>query len=335
MSINKIYIYIFSLFLFTSCIDDEVINKNADPKENFQLLWKTVDENYCFFDLKEIDWKEIKIKYEKKVTDDMDEKALFAICSDMLNELKDGHVNLSSDFNTSRYWDWFTDYPQNFNWGIVERNYLGKDYIIAGKIKARNINSIGYLRYESFENLITSKNTKEIIKQLGPIKGLIIDIRDNGGGYETMVDTLASSFFDKKTIVGYIRYKEGPSHSDFSKYFPRYIKRTSDDIYKGEIVVLTNRLVYSSANYFVSVMSTLPNVTIIGDKTGGGGGAPFSSELYNGWKFRISRDPLFNSNKEYIENGIEPDIYVNINPIDESNNTDTIIEYAINYLLNK
>lgn len=335
MNTGKLFlIFAISLFL-SSCIQEYVVNSDDNAIENFELLWKTVDENYCFFEEKGIDWNAIKKEYEPLVSEKTTDEELFSICSSMLSKLKDGHVNLYSDFNTFRYWDWFLDYPQNFNWALVERNYLGKDYIIAGRLKAKNIKSVGYCRYESFEYNITYTNVKEAIKQLGNIKGLIIDIRDNGGGSVALVNEFASCFFSKKTLVGYVKYKEGPDHDDFSDFYPQYIEPDSSIVFSGEIVILTNRLVYSAANDFVSTMKTLPNVTVIGDVTGGGGGAPFSSELYNGWRFRVSRDPLFKIDKNSTENGVIPDIQVDMNKEDEANGVDSIIEYAIYYLLNR
>lgn len=326
-------ILIFTGFLFlSSCIQEYVVNNDDNAIENFELLWKTVDENYCFFDEKGIDWNAVKKKYELQVSEKTSDKELFSICSLMLSELKDGHVNLYSDFNTFRYWNWFLDYPQNFNWSLVERNYLGKEYIIAGKLKAKSIRNIGYCRYESFTDEITSSNIHQAIGQLGNIKGLIIDIRDNGGGSLALVDEFASCFFLKKTLVGYLKYKDGPGHDDFSELFPQYIEPDSSVVFNGKIVILTNRLVYSAANDFVSIMKTLPNVTIIGDMTGGGGGAPFSSELYNGWRLRVSRDPLFNTKKESVENGIIPDIQVDMDKKEEADGVDSIIEFALNFI---
>jgi hypothetical protein len=332
MNIGKLFL-IFTGFLFlSSCIQEYIVNSDDNASENFELLWKTVDENYCFFEEKGIDWNIIKKEYEPLVSENTSEEELFRICSSMLSKLKDGHVNLYSDFNTFRYWNWFLDYPQNFNWALVERNYLGKDYIIAGRLKAKNIKSVGYCRYESFDHNITYSNVKEAIKQLGNIKGLIIDIRDNGGGSMAMVSEFSSCFFSKKTVSGYVKYKNGPGHKDFSELFPQYIKPDSSVVFDGKIIILTNRLVYSAANDFVSIMKTLPNVTVIGDVTGGGGGAPFSSELYNGWKLRVSRDPLFNTKKESIENGIMPDIMVDMNQEEEADGVDSMIEFALNYI---
>ena len=65
-----------------------------------------------------------------------------------------------------------------------------------------------------------------------------------------------------------------------------------------------------------------------GDKTGGGSGLPFSSELPNGWSVRFSASPIYNVNKEHIEFGIEPDIFVSMTENDKSKGKDTIIEKA-------
>lgn len=337
MYINKPNILIGFIFaiLFSSCIKDDLYNKSGSNIDNFNLLWKTIDESYCYFEYKNIDWDSVKNVYKQQVSNDMSKYDFFNVCKDMLKELKDGHVNLISDFNVMTYKDFFFDYPQNFNNTIVERNYLGKDFIYANWIKAKKIKNIGYLRYSSFMDIVRTKNIKEAIFQLGSIDGLIIDIRDNQGGALSMVDTIVSNFCQKETIVGYLRYKEGPRHNDFSDFYAKKIKPISHVTYTGNIVVLTNRKVFSAANEFVSAMSCLDNVTIIGDKTGGGGGAPFTSELYNGWQVLNSRNPLYDRNKKQIEFGIEPDIHVDMNKDDEYNGIDSIIEYAINYLSNK
>ena len=92
--------------------------------------------------------------------------------------------------------------------------------------------------------------------------------------------------------------------------------------------VLTNRRSYSATNDFVNSMSLLDSVTIVGDKTGGGSGLPFNSELPNGWTVRFSACPILNVNKENIEWGIDPNVKVNISSYDYQRGVDTIIETA-------
>jgi hypothetical protein len=330
---KKYFLFGVALLAMSSCRwDEHDLLRHSTPTDNFNLLWKVVDESYCYFDYKNVRWDSVKKAYASKVSDDMSDKELFDVCAAMLNELKDGHVNLISDFNVSRYWEWYLGYPQNYNNTIVERSYLGRDYLIAGGVRAQKTGNVGYLRYPSCMDRVTAANIRGALEQLGDVKGLIIDARDNGGGMLAYALEFASCFFSEKTVAGYLRYKEGPGHSDFSKFYPQYVEPEDPAVFSGSIVVLTNRMVFSAANQFVSTIKCLPNVTLMGDKTGGGGGAPLSSELYNGWSVRISRNPLFDVNKQHIEFGIEPDVRVDMDKDDEYNDVDTIIEAAISYL---
>lgn len=101
-----------------------------------------------------------------------------------------------------------------------------------------------------------------------------------------------------------------------------------------QAVVLTNRRSFSATNDFVNRMKILSKVTIIGDKTGGGSGLPFSSELPNGWSVRFSASPMYDANMQHLEFGIDPDIKVNMTSEDMQRNVDTIIEAAREYLHN-
>ena len=82
-----------STLLFQSCHKVEVFTD--DPYGNFDALWSILDEHYCFFEYKELDWEEIRGKYRKKLTANMTSEELFDVCDAMLMELKDGHVNLT------------------------------------------------------------------------------------------------------------------------------------------------------------------------------------------------------------------------------------------------
>ena len=75
-------------------------------------------------------------------------------------------------------------------------------------------------------------------------------------------------------------------------------------------------------------MRLLPHVTIMGDRTGGGSGLPFSSELPNGWSVRFSASPQLSAEMEQIEFGIDPDVKLDMTDEDEDQGRDTLIEAA-------
>ena len=129
-----------------------------------------------------------------------------------------------------------------------------------------------------------------------------------------------------------MRHKTGDGHSEFSA--PVEIKTPAHKTIQWQrpVAVLTNRMSYSATNDFVNRMKQAPNVIIVGDKTGGGGGLPLSSELPNGWLVRFSSSPMYDSSMQDTEWGIDPDVRDSIRVSDMAKGIDTIIERAITLL---
>lgn len=74
---------------------------NSSPRDNFEALWRIMDENYCFFAFKDVDWDDVYDRYNLLVKDTMNQYELFDILGKMLAEVKDGHTNLISSFDMS------------------------------------------------------------------------------------------------------------------------------------------------------------------------------------------------------------------------------------------
>lgn len=313
-----------------SCIDEE--DYPDTPRGNFEALWKIMDEHYCFFDYKKqtlgVDWDEVYTRYSRQFDDKMNEYQQFEVLGNMLSELRDGHVNLYSSFDMARNWSWHEDYPKNFS-DTLQRHYLGTDYLIATGLRYKILDdNVGYIYCGSFSNDFGSGNLDDIINYMLTCNALIIDVRNNGGGMITSAEKLAARFTDKEILVGYLQHKNGKGHNDFSKMEEQRLKPSSGLRWHKKVCVLTNRSVFSAANEFVKYMKCCPNVTVVGDRTGGGAGMPFSSELPSGWSVRFSACPMYDVNKQITEFGIDPDYKVDLLQEDLLKNEDTIIEYA-------
>ena len=322
--------------LMVACVDTE--ERPDTPMGNFEALWHIIDEHYCFFDYKQhvygLDWQEVYNKYKVRVNDNMSSTQLFEVLCDMLGELRDGHVNLISSMDYGRYWAWHEAYPQNYS-DTLERRYLGTDYRIAGGMSYRILDdNIGYIRYASFASPVGEGNMDDCFSYLALCRGLIIDIRNNGGGELTTAERLAARFVQEKTLVSYMQHKTGTGHSDFSQLEARYLEPSSNLRWHKGVCVLTNRSVFSAANDFAVMMHALPNVKLVGDHTGGGSGMPMSSSLPNGWSVRYSACPIYDKNKQQTEFGIDPDVSVNLTDDATAAGIDLIIEKARELLTN-
>lgn len=306
------------------------------PQANLNALWTIIDQQYCFLDYKEqelgFSWADIRTKYSSRLNSKMSRAQLFEVLCQMVGELKDGHVNISSSVDLGRNWSWKEDYPLNLD-EEVRNAYLQNDYNLAAGLKYRILpDNIAYVVYESFQSAIGEGNLDDMFFGLRMCNGMILDIRGNGGGELTNVEKLASRFTNEKVLVGYRSHKTGTGHNDFSPLEAEYVTPSKGARWQKPCVVLTNRSCYSAANTFVRDMKEMPLVAIMGDQTGGGSGLPFTSELPIGWSVRFSASPSYDAQKQQIEFGIAPDIPCSLDTEKAKQGIDSMIEEARVYL---
>ena len=317
--------------LLTSCQRSDY-EYDDTPQGNLDALWTLIDQRYCFLSYKEeqlgFKWSELHAKYSEKLNPKMSRIQLFEVLCQMLSELKDGHVNISTSLDLGRNWSWKEDYPENLNTELRQQ-YLGTDYHIGSGLKYTILpDNIGYVVYESFSHGIGEGNLSDMFSYLRLCNGLILDIRGNNGGELSNAEMLSRRFTNEKILVGYMCHKTGKGHDDFSEPQAEYIKPSEGVRWQKPVVLLVNRSCYSAANIFVRNMKQMPLVTVMGDQTGGGSGLPFSSELPIGWSVRFSASPLFDAKMQHIEFGIEPDVPSSLDEALASQGIDSMIEEA-------
>lgn len=325
---TTIWMMLAAICLLSACHGKEEMTYSTDPVTNIEGLWRIIDTRYCYVEEKGIDWNAIREEYVAKAAliQKDDQVALFDLCAGMLDSLRDGHVNLYSAFDRSANTAWFDTFPANFD-ARLQAKYL-KDYRVAGGLYYSIIDDgkVGYVYYSSFSNAFSAGNIYWVFKAFERCEGLIIDVRNNGGGELTNAYRLSSPFFRDNQTIGYWRHKNGTGHNDFSDFEPL----TADASLVGTkwtkpVVVLCNRRSYSATNTFVNMMRYVPNARIVGGVSGGGGGMPMSYEMPNGWMVRFSSVRMYDRDKKDIENGIVPDVLMTMTSTDK----DDIIEKAI------
>lgn len=139
---------------------------------------------------------------------------------------------------------------------------------------------------------------------------------------------LLERFIDSRTLVAYTLTRNGKGRNDFSDRATFYMNPYEGTRYTKPIMVLIDRGSYSATTFFALSTKAIPNLTLVGDTTGGGGGMPNGGQLPNGWTYRFSISQLLDlDGNTYAEDGVPPDILVSFDWTDLTK--DEIIERAI------
>lgn len=234
------------------------------------------------------------------------------------------------------------------------------------KSKKRNLleykwlkGNIAYVNFNTFSErsgIISKFNT--IKKNLYKAKGIIIDLRYNGGGatdvawYLQKHITKGNSF---KNFAWQTRINDAvrKANGNWIKKYEKYYKYKAYRKEKGEliqiedsikkftcpIIILIGKYTFSAAEDFLVNIYELENrPLLLGEETGGSTGSPLViPNLPGGGYARIcTRRICFPiSENKFVNKGIVPDIEVKQTLNDYLNNIDTVLEKANNILFKK
>ncbi|MBN1952878.1 MAG: S41 family peptidase [Bacteroidales bacterium] len=332
----KYYSLLLILIFLVSCegLMFEDSKGSKDPEDNFEYLWRECDEKYSLFEVKNINWDSIHDIYSERIHPGLNDDQLFSILAEMLNELKDGHVNLVSYFNVS-YFNIERLGSDNFDFRIIEDNYLSDNYYTTGPFKHDFIASgqVAYVRFSEFSGIVGDDNLDFILKRYQDTRGMIFDIRENGGGSPYDIYSFLARFVEEQTHVFNSRIKSGPGHREFSDPEPAYVYPSDSQKYTHPVILLTDRGSYSASSFFALACKALPNIVQVGDTTGGGLGLPNGGQLPNGWQYRFSITQALDLAGNNWETGVPPDITVIMSEQDRMRGIDPVIETAISLIL--
>ena len=169
-----------------------------------------------------------------------------------------------------------------------------------------------------------------VIDQFRDAPGMVIDVRPNGGGNDALALALAGSL--RHTQDNH-RVRPVPQRAA-----PRRLRRRNERRvdtrgpfqFTKPVVVLSGRAMFSSNETFIAAMRELPNVTVLGDTTGGASGNPHDYPLGDGWSYSVSHWIEWTADRRVIEwNGIPPDSFVAWDTTAVRNGRDPVLEAAL------
>jgi carboxyl-terminal processing protease len=192
----------------------------------------------------------------------------------------------------------------------------------------------GYVRIVSFKGRMDiADEFDNALEKLKDTPGIIIDVRENPGGFGTSQERIIGRFITSRTKVNISYIKNGPGHEDFSMK-ESYFKPRGDWQYTKPIALLTNAITGSASDLFVCRMKSTGRPITVGTGTHGNStGTCVYVLLPCNLVVRVSHGYICDVTGRIIEgNGTEPQIKVEHTIRDITNKTDPVIERAIKEL---
>ncbi|MFV1973385.1 MAG: S41 family peptidase [Thiohalobacterales bacterium] len=183
---------------------------------------------------------------------------------------------------------------------------ITRDIIKVKSVRSRMLEpGYGYLRISQFQ----SKTADYLVKAMddlkkendGPLKGLILDLRNNPGGVLNGAVAVSDAFLDKGLIV----YTEGRLPDSSLRF-----NATPDDVADGApIVVLVNQGSASASEIVAGALQDHKRALIIGTQTFGKGSVQTILPLSGGTALKLTTARYYTPSGRSIQaEGISPDI---------------------------
>lgn len=299
--------------LFTACQSSPA--QPSDPRPTvaaYDAFWQDFDRNYPYFTVKQVNWASARALREQAANADSD-SALVWLMKDAVTPLKDMHVwfkrpdgtQINSDTRLRlTNWDsnaWRnTITPVGWHQGVSNWGW------------ARN-GDVGYLTVGAWNtSQIEIADLDAALESLRDTRALILDVRANAGGNDAIALQLAARFTTASRVFGAVRYRNGAGHDDFGNWVSRSLGPRGSWQYTKPVYLLIGRRCASSNETFIAAMKQLPNVTLLGDTTGGGSANPKEVRIVvggrdTGWRYTVSQWQERLADGALIEwNGIAP-----------------------------
>ena len=356
----------------------------------FEAFWNGMNSNYVFWDIDTTNWDKVYSTYKPLFAqlttfNSSNQQLAEQYFSQLTTGLIDSHYNLTFETTGNNFSPsvnrklsidpgYFSDSstPAAVLDLLIPNKYISPSTLVMGtdvvtldgaqtSFKAVSgiiNNNILYLYFNHFAFSLAGANTTPVFKyffnaihNLPPaIKGVVIDLRGNGGGELTDLDYLVGQMVSKQFTFGYTRAKNGIGRLDFTPWAPAVVKPWSggSSNITVPIVALADHLSASMSEIVTMAIKTLPNGKFIGTRTWGANGPLAPNAYLNGGQFTIgvptfgAKGYLFTNTSStlfkyingdiYEGKGVPPDIYAHETTNAYNNGIDLVMDATINYV---
>lgn len=302
-------------------------SSKRSPVRNFEQFWQTFNQRYAHFETREVDWQQQYRTFRPLVTETTPDDSLFALLNRMVAPLRDGHVVISKTGDlpaSARYSRFYQEFPTKQlqrRFREVTLNTLSQQgfgpltkfnsqpYDIGGYTRSADygfivLNGFGGMPAERF-----AAQLDQMVEAFANVKGIVLDIRINGGGAPDLVAALVGRLTDTKRLIGYGRTRISGKKHEFTAWNPYYLVPQGKKQLLKPLVLLTSGGSISAADHCAFALRELPYVRVVGEPTNGMFSSMRGEKLPNGWEFSLSDQQVVNAARvRYEGTGVPVDM---------------------------
>jgi hypothetical protein len=326
-----------------------------DPESNFEVFWNTFAEQHGFLKKRGVDWAATYKAFRPRVTAATTPEQLFDIFRAMIEPLHDAHTfigagSIHRNFRGKKPGTLFlTGDDKRKTIEIIEQRYLEgplrswcNGHARYGRLKA----NAGYLRINAFGGYTRGGHFEDgeraldealdaAIKDASQTRGLVIDVRINGGGADPYGVQIAGRLTDKPYVAFVKRARNDAADPDrWTAPQPSKAVPSKNPRFLGPVVELIGPDTVSAGETFtMALMGREPRIVRIGENTQGVYSDVLGRTLPNGWSFGLPNEVFQTEDgKDFEASGVPPDVRVPVFPkSDLDSNRDSALEKALTY----
>ena len=295
------------------------------PKAVVEYFLVLMKEFYPFFKERSVDWEQRARAARATVRDEMTDDEVFAVLSETLEGLDDGHMTIQAKIadkervfhsfrirtfdalkaevtargEPEKFEEAQQGWIKSFKQGVSGKILSGKVKSDAGPMVWGRVGGegrIGYVQIFAVAGFSDSdlleddvagahRVTGLMVDDLADTDALIVDVSINSGGYDDVSRAIAGHFASEKVLA----YTKRP-HTDNMPPQPMYVVPAKGSRYLKPIILVTSDFTVSGGESLTMALRAQPQITHVGESTQGALSDMIPKLLPNGWKMTLSME---------------------------------------------